>query len=137
MLLARILASLIDLFVGIFSILIAFIFILPHLSKYINHAVLLAVLGIGFCVVFNIAVQYPFLKNHQTLGKGFFSLKVITTDQNRPLTIGIIVQREILCKWLSCCFICIPVLFHKAGGHEEATRTAVRRETGKGKKRHA
>jgi len=128
MLIVRVLANIVDLFVGLCSILITFVFILPFLSQYIGNSILLAVIGLLLIFFIIGAVQYPFLVNHQTIGKGFFSLKIVSVDQTRPLTVAIIVQREIFCKLVSCYFICLPVFFNKAGGHEEATRTAVMKE---------
>lgn len=126
MIVKRIAAQLIDLFVGLLILFAVFAYILPFLSRFIKGDTVLAVIGIVLFVGLTAGVQYPFMKMQQTLGKGFFSLKIVSTDKERKdVPISVIVQREILCKLMSCFFICLPVLAGKAGGHEEATHTAV------------
>jgi len=126
MILRRILGQLIDLIIG-FSILIGtFAYILPFLSDYISNKTLLAILGLIIIILANYLIQLAFMMNNQTLGKAFMGLKLISTDEIRKdLSVSIIIQREVLCKLISCFFMCVPVLFGKNGGHEEATRTAV------------
>ena len=126
MILRRILGQLIDLIIG-FSILIGtFAYILPFLSDYISNKTLLAILGLIIIILANYLIQLAFMMNNQTLGKAFMGLKLISTDEIRKdLSVSIIIQREVLCKLISCFFMCIPVLVGKNGGHEEATRTAV------------
>lgn len=71
-------------------------------------------------------IQYPFMKNGQTIGKGFYRLKIVSTDKFRKdISVAVVFQREILCKLMSCYFICIPLLAGKVGGHEEATHTKI------------
>jgi len=126
MLFRRILAQLVDLVVGVLIILVTFTRIIPFFSADVKNDTVLGVLG--FVLVFGLilAVQYPFMKNQQTIGKGFFALKVVSDEKTRPeMTVAVMIQREFLCKLVSCYFICIPVLFRRPGGHEEATRTRV------------
>lgn len=71
-------------------------------------------------------IQYPFMQNGQTIGKGFYRLKIVSTDKFRKdISVAVVFQREILCKLMSCYFICIPLLAGKVGGHEEATHTKI------------
>lgn len=126
MLLVRILAQLVDWIVGVLSLIVTFAYILPFLSRYIKNDVWLGIAGLIIVVLLILAIQYPFMKNQQTLGKGFFALKIVSTEKTREeVTVGVIFQREILCKLASCYFICLPMIFRKAGGHEEATRTKI------------
>jgi len=100
--------------------------VLPVLSsiftnEYISSAIIIiGVIGATYLV------QYPFMIVGQTVGKGLFSLQIVSTDETRPvITVGIIMQREIFAKAMSGYLICIPVLFGKTGGHEIATLTKV------------
>lgn len=71
-------------------------------------------------------IQYPFMQNGQTIGKGFYRLKIVSTDKFRKdISVAVVFQREILCKLMSCYFICIPLLAGKVGRHEEATHTKI------------
>lgn len=123
-LLKRVLAQLIDFVVGLFIFLAIFVWLLPLASGVIESSVLRAVLGLAAVIGINYLVHYPFMLTGQTIGKAFFSLKIISTDNIRTdLPIPVVIQREILCKVASCYLICIPVLAGKLGGHEEATHT--------------
>ena len=126
MLLARVLAQVVDLIVSVFVFIVTFRYILPFLAVYIENNTVQAVLGIIIVIALLLVIQGSFLMNQQTIGKAFFGLKIISTEPTREkLTISIMLQRELLCKLMSCYLICIPALFGKAGGHEEATRTVV------------
>lgn len=126
MVIRRIIAQLIDLLVGLMVLVATFTMILPFLSTYISNSVVLAVLGLFLIIAIITLIQYPFMMNQQTIGKAFMGLKIISTDKIRKdVSVSVIVQREVLCKLFSCYFICIPVLVGRAGGHEEATHTAV------------
>jgi len=70
-------------------------------------------------------VQYPFLRVHQTIGKGFFGLKIVSTNEQRPLTVGIILAREVFAKIMTGYLLCLPVLVGKQGKHDEACETDV------------
>lgn len=126
MVIRRIVAQLIDLMVGMLVLVATFTVILPFLSKFIPNSVVLAILGLVLIIVIITLIQYTFMLNQQTIGKAFMGLKIISTDKIRKdVSVSVIVQREVLCKLFSCYFICIPVLVGRAGGHEEATHTAV------------
>jgi uncharacterized RDD family membrane protein YckC len=120
----RLMAQVIDLMLGFLMIFAIFNFILPFLGGVIDNKIVLTVIGIVLLVGGYFAIQYPFMVNGQTIGKGFYGLKIVSTDEFRKqVTIAVIVQREILCKIMSCFFICAPLFLGKAGGHEEATHT--------------
>ncbi|XUB35122.1 hypothetical protein IGI41_000078 [Enterococcus sp. DIV0876] len=124
MMFKRICAQLIDFFMGIMTIFLIFVFVIPlygHLMPHDFVTVFVAILLMGMLYF---GLQYPFMQNHQTLGKAFFHLKIESTDPYRKdVPVAVIVQREILCKLMSCFFICVPLFFGKVGGHEEATHT--------------
>lgn len=124
LLMRRFMAQVIDLVLGFLMIFAIFKFILPLLGNFMHNNIVLGVLGIVLLVGGYYAIQYPFMTNGQTLGKGFFGLKIVSTDEIRKdVPVAVIVQREILCKIMSCFFICAPLFFGKKGGHEEATHT--------------
>lgn len=126
MLFRRILAQLVDWLVGVLIILVTFTRIIPFFSVYVKNDTILGVFGVVLVIGLILTVQYPFMKNQQTVGKGFFALKVVSDEKTRPeMTVAVMLQRELLCKLVSCYFICIPVFVRKPGGHEEATRTKV------------
>jgi len=70
-------------------------------------------------------LQYPFLMNQQTLGKAFFGLRIESTNDQRPITPSVIVQRELFAKVMTCYFMCLPVLIGQVGKHDEACETEV------------
>lgn len=120
----RIFAQIIDLFVAVLTLLISFGWVLPHLNLIIASPLIKAIIVLLLVILLNFGIQYPFMLNGQTLGKGFYHLQIVSTDEDRPkISIPIIIQREILCKLMSCYFICLPVINGKLGGHEEATHT--------------
>ncbi|WP_261805848.1 RDD family protein [Lapidilactobacillus luobeiensis] len=123
-LMKRIFAQMIDLLVGFLSLFVSLAVIVPKLEGVIKSPVIRAIIALILVVLINLLVQYPFMLNGQTLGKGFYRLRIVSTDKKRKnLTVPIIIQREILCKLMSCYFICLPVFSGKLGGHEEATHT--------------
>ena len=121
----RILANLIDLFVFFGIIVGFFVFVIPFFfpggEMHIVWAGVVFVLVVGL----TFGLQYPFLRNNQTLGKAFFRLKIVSTNDQRPLTVGIIVQRELFAKILSCYLMCLPSLVNKLGKHDESCETDV------------
>ena len=126
--LIRILAQLIDLFVCFAALMVSFVWILPALPPFSSSSVLSGILVLVLTVLLAVGAQLPFLKVHQTVGKAFFGLVVAATDSRYPVTLSLLLQRELFCKLMSCYLICIPVLFGKPGGHEVATRTKVVRK---------
>lgn len=128
MILMRIIAQVIDIAVCIMTFILSFIFILPFFHGIFKNDILSAILILVFIVLLNILLQYPFLRVNQTIGKAFCSLEMVSINSKRPLNVSILFQREILCKLISCYFICLPILFGKPGGHEVATETKVIRK---------
>lgn len=120
----RIAAQLIDIIVCFAVVALSFMHVLPLFLPKLG-ATGAAVLLLVLVVAVNVLIQLPFLKTGQTIGKAFAGLEVISTDPQRPLTLSIMLSRELLCKLASCYIICIPVLAGGRGGHEEATKTAV------------
>ena len=125
MILLRICAQIIDIFIYLAMVIISFVFILPILMSFFTEPYIPALLIFILTIILNFALQYPFLTINQTLGKGFFGLELVSTNESRPLDITIVLQREIFGKLISCYMICIPVLFGKLGGHEIGTETKV------------
>lgn len=124
MVMQRVFAQLIDFLLGILLLFAVFGLLMPALSGILANNVVRAVVGLVVFVLGYYALQYPFMQNGQTIGKGFYHLKIVSTDEIRTdVPVAVVVQREILCKLMSCFFICLPVFFGKAGGHEEATHT--------------
>lgn len=124
MIVQRVFAQLIDFLLGILILFAIFGLLMPLLAKVVPSDIIRGVLGLVLFVFGYYALQYPFMQNGQTIGKGFYHLKIVSTDEIRKdVPVAVVVQREILCKLMSCFFICVPVFFGKAGGHEEATHT--------------
>lgn len=127
----RILAQLIDLFVGFAALMISFLTVPPALSRFTQNPTIIGTLVFVAFILLAAGAQYPFLKTNQTIGKAFFGLEIESTDPQRPMSMSILLQRELFCKLMSCYFICIPVLYGSHGGHEIATATQVVRKAKK------
>ncbi|MDB1691381.1 RDD family protein [Enterococcus casseliflavus] len=124
MLIKRVLAQIIDFVLGILTIFLVFTKGIPIISQIIANDFVVVFLAIGLMGSLYFLIQYPFMQNQQTIGKAFFHLQIISTDQYRKeVPVAVIFQREILCKLASCFFICLPLFFGKEGGHEASTHT--------------
>jgi len=121
----RLLANFVDIFLFFAIIAMYFSFLFPLMPGSEGESFLLAGLSLLFIVAAYFAVQYPFLKVHQTVGKAFFGLKIISTNEQRPLTVSVIVAREVFAKVMTCYLMCLPVLFKGRGKHDEACETDV------------
>jgi len=124
----RLLANVVDIFVFLAIVTAHFVFILPFALPDSHQDGISLPIAAGIMVLvilFTFVVQSPFLKTHQTIGKAFFRLKIITENDRRPLTISIIIQREVFAKVMSCYSLCIPVLFGRKGRHDIACETNV------------
>ena len=106
----------VDWLVSLAALVVSFLVVLPVLS---------ALLTLLTAVLLAVAIQIPFWNVNQTAGKAFFGLEIQSSNADRPLTVSIIVQREIFCKLMSCYLICLPMLWGSPGGHEAATETQV------------
>jgi len=124
----RLLANLIDISLFLGLIVTSFIYILPFLLSIFRmdeSTMILVGCILIFIGVLYFCMQYPFMKVNQTIGKAFFGLRIQTTNPSRPMTVSVIVQREIFAKVMSCYSLCIPVLFGSEGKHDEACETEV------------
>lgn len=129
----RILAQMIDFVLGILTIFLVFIGGIPLIGRVISNDFFAVLAAVCLMCGAYFALQYPFMQNQQTIGKAFFQLQIVSTDNYRKdVPVAVIFQREILCKLASCFFICLPLLFGKEGGHEASTHTKLR--IGKGEK---
>ena len=127
-LLKRLIANFVDVFVFVAIVVLFMVVVLPFFLVDGDEGVFgLVVAGGGLVLICGLVflVQYPFLRINQTIGKAFVGLRIVSTNDRRPLTIQIILQREIFAKVLTCYFMCIPVLFGKEGQHDVACETEV------------
>ncbi len=126
LLMKRAMAQLIDFVLGILMLFLIFGFVLPWIQSLIPNDIIRTLIGMFLIGLLYFFIQYPFMQNGQTIGKGFYRLKIVSTDKFRKdISVAVVFQREILCKLMSCYFICIPLLAGKVGGHEEATHTKI------------
>ena len=126
LLMKRAMAQLIDFVLGILMLFLIFGFVLPWIQPLIPNDIIRTLIGMFLIGLLYFLIQYPFMQNGQTIGKGFYRLKIVSTDKFRKdISVAVVFQREILCKLMSCYFICIPLLAGKVGGHEEATHTKI------------
>lgn len=123
----RVMAQLVDIFVLLAVLVGSFVLLAPRLTAVIPP-VAAAVATIVMAAALEILVQLPFLRQSQTVGKAFFGLEIASTDPLRPISLSVLLQREVFCKLMSCYIICIPALLGKEGGHETATQTQVIRK---------
>ena len=109
-----------------FAILVVlFINVTPVLSRFIANQTITGVIVLLMVVLLVAAVQLPFILAHQTVGKAFFRLKIVSTNNERPMTASVVFQREVFCKIATGYLLCIPALYGRTGGHETATETEV------------
>ena len=123
--LIRFLAQVIDWLVSLAALVISFLVVLPVLRQLLHNTALSALLTLLTAVLLAVAIQIPFWSVNQTAGKAFFGLEVQSSNADRPLTLSILMQREIFCKLRSWYLICLPMLWGSPGGHEAATETQV------------
>ena len=124
----RTIANLIDIFVFLAIVVALFMFVLPTffpLPYGEDMSMVVAGAMFVFVILLTFGVQYPFLVIHQTIGKAFMGLRIVSKNDGRPLTLGIIVQREVFAKVFTFYFMCIPVLFGREGHHDLACETEV------------
>jgi len=124
-LLKRILANLVDILVFFTLFVLAILYLQPVLAGFSDNNTLNAIIITVVVIAVTTGLQIPFILVNQTLGKAFFRLKIVSTDSHRPLTPGIIVQRELFAKVASGYLLCLPVLIGKRGGHEVVTETGI------------
>jgi len=124
-LLKRILANMVDILAFFTLLVLAFIYVRPFIEGFTDNHTFNAAVVIILVVAAAAGIQAPFLMVHQTLGKAFFGLRVVSTNSQRPVTPGIVLQRELFAKVATGYLLCLPVLFGKKGGHDAVTETDV------------
>lgn len=99
--------------------------LMPIVGEMTDSPIFAAIVAFVVAIAAPLALQYPFMRVNQTIGKAFFGLRIVSTNPNRDLTPSIIFQREIFAKVMSVYLMCLPVLAGQEGGHEKATETKV------------
>ena len=129
MFIKRLLANFIDLFVFFGLLVLFFLFALPVILSVLGmEEANLVIAGASFVIILAgvFLLQYPFMINNQTIGKALFGLRIISTEADRPLTVGIIIQREVFAKFFTCYIMCASMLFgSKEGQHDKVCGTKV------------
>ena len=121
----RFLANTVDIFTFFILFILAFLYVQPLLARFSDNHTVNAVIITILVVAATAGIQTPFLLVHQTLGKAFFGLRVVSTNSERPVTPGIVLQRELFAKVATGYLLCLPVLVGKKGGHDVVTETEV------------
>ena len=125
LLMKRLAANFVDIFVVLAVIVLFLMFVLPLFVSDGQAPLWAAGFGlilIGFTVFI---LQYPFMLVNQTIGKALMGLRIASTNHQRPLTVSIILQRELFAKALTCYLMCLPVLIGKEGQHDVACETQI------------
>lgn len=125
LIITRILAQIIDISIYFAIVVISYITMLPFFITLTNSNIIASIVVFIISFLIYSLFQYPFLKVNQTIGKGFFSLEIASTNKHRPLNTYIIIQRELFIKVMTLFIFCFPVLLSKPGLHEELTETEV------------
>lgn len=120
----------VDIAVFLALILLFFMVILPFFDDFLRpdgEYLSLPIAGVVLVLVLliNFAVQYPFMVINQTIGKAFFGLRIVSTNNNRPMTFWIVFQRELFAKVFTMYLMAIPVIFGRQGQHDVACETEV------------
>ena len=127
-LMKRLLANIIDLFVFFASIVVSFVYINPTLANIMDPNMAAFAILVVICLI-NFALNYPFMTRGQTIGKAFFSLRVVSDkgeDEYAPqVGVRTMIVREVFGKFMPMYFLCLPLLFGKRGQHEVMTATKV------------
>ncbi|MCL2571909.1 MAG: RDD family protein [Defluviitaleaceae bacterium] len=121
----RVCANIIDIVLFFALLVMLFLHVSPVVSGFIANPTIAGVIVLLLLIAIITGIQYPFIKVHQTIGKAFFRLKIVSTNTERPLTVAIVLQRELFAKVASGYLLCFPVLLGKTGGHEIITETEV------------
>jgi len=125
LLIKRICANIVDVILFFVLVVILLLYAYPAVSGFVPNPTIAAVVILLLLVSLVTGIQYPFLLVHQTVGKAFFRLKIISTNPERPMTPSIVLQREVFCKVATGYLLCAPVLLGKHGVHETITETEV------------
>ena len=109
-----------------FAILTVFVlYVSPIALNIIGNTTAASIVVFLLVSVLVAGIQYPFMIVHQTVGKAFFKLKVVSTNDLRPMTPSILLQRELFGKVATGYLLCLPSLFGKVGGHDAVAQTEV------------
>lgn len=128
MLIKRLLANIIDMIIFFALVILFFLYVVPPFIEWqgtYELSTLWAFVSVVIVVMAYVGLQYPFMQNHQTLGKAFFGLYITSTNDSRPLSISIIVQREFFAKIMTAYLMCLPVFIGKEGKHDHACQTKI------------
>jgi len=121
----RVCANFVDVVLFFTILVLLLLYVHPVVSGFIANPTVAAVVVLVLLVALVAMVHYPFMMVHQTVGKAFFRLKIISTNSERPMTPSIVLQREVFGKVATGYLLCFPVLLGKQGGHEIVTETEV------------
>jgi len=121
----RLCANIVDIVLFFAILVVLFINVTPVVSRFIANPTVTGVIVLALVLVVVGGIHYPFMIAHQTIGKAFFRLKIVSTNVERPMTASIVLQREVFCKVATGYILCAPVLYGRVGGHEIATETEV------------
>ncbi|MCL2499354.1 MAG: RDD family protein [Defluviitaleaceae bacterium] len=125
-LIKRLLANLVDIFVFLAVIVLFFIFVIPFfLPDGEGLSITMAAIVLIVIILTVFLLQWPFMKVNQTIGKAMMGLRIVSVNGERPLTVGIVLQRELFAKVFTCYFMCFPVLFGREGKHDIVCETEV------------
>lgn len=125
MLLRRIIAELIDIFVLIAGTALG-IFLAGQLNAMFEESfALLTWSEICIIALIPIALQSLFWIEHTTIGKTMVFCEIVSEDDSE-LTYWAMLTREYVSKIFSCYLVCLPILVGKKGLHEIVTNSKVK-----------
>ena len=128
LLIRRLFANIVDIVAFLVMVVVFFMYAIPPFIAWLEVEYLevgWAVASLILLAAAYFGLQYPFMKNNQTLGKAFFGLMIISTSQTRELSVGVILQRELLVKIMTAYTMCLPVFVGREGKHDVACETQV------------
>lgn len=136
LIIARALAQMVDIIVYFIILALLGVVAVPFIESVFGNNLVTMLVYFLLSIVVTLMLQYPFLKNNQTIGKAFFGLSIESTDPDVEVTPTLILQRDILIKLASCYICCLPILAGKRGWHEDGTSTKVVITPKKGKNKN-
>jgi len=121
----RFLAQLIDIVLYFVILVASYILLLPIVQRFVPSNTYAPISVFIITLLLYFLLQYPFYKNKQTIGKGFFGLHIkFNRDAHENPFISVFI-REVFIKLMSLYMLCLPVFFGKEGLHEKATSTEI------------
>ena len=125
MLLRRIIAEIIDIFVLIAGTALG-IFLAGQLNAMFDESsALLTWSEICIIALIPIALQSLFWIEHSTIGKTMVFCEIVSEDESE-LTYWAMLTREYVSKIFSCYLVCLPIFVGKKGLHEIVTNSKVK-----------